>query len=142
MRDRCLYTADHRFIEFVACVDGIDPSRAQIEFAGNRGGASMARFRTGDAMALPYEDDAFDVAVMALVIFFVPQPEVSIAEMKRTVRPGGTVGTYVWDVHGGGMPPEPVFRILRALAIEHPLPPRSDVSGGGTASSVAGCGIA
>lgn len=112
-----------------ACVDGIDPSRAQIEFAGNRSGASMARFRTGDAMALPYEDDAFDIAVMALVIFFVPQPEVSIAEMKRTVRSGGTVGTYVWDVHGGGMPPEPVFRILRALAIEHPLPPRSDVSG-------------
>ena len=80
-------------------------------------------------MVLPYDDNAFDVAVMALVIFFVPQPEVSIAEMKRTVRPGGTVGTYVWDVHGGGMPPEPIFRVLRSLAIDHPLPPRSDVSG-------------
>ena len=71
---------------------------------------------------------AFDMAVMALVIFFVPQPEISVAEMKRVIRPGGTVGTYVWDVFGGGMPPEPIFRVLRSLAIEHPLPPRSDAS--------------
>lgn len=109
-------------------VDGIDPSPEQIEFASNRAGAAVARFRTGDAMALPYEDDAFDMAVMALVIFFVPQPEISVAEMKRVIRPGGTVGTYVWDVFGGGMPPEPIFRVLRSLAIEHPLPPRSDAS--------------
>ena len=27
------------------------------------------------------------------------------------------------------MPPEPIFRVLRSLAIDHPLPPRSDVSG-------------
>ena len=116
-------------ISMPVAVDGVDPSAAQIDFASKRPGASLARFRTGDAMVLPYDDNAFDVAVMALVIFFVPQPEVSIAEMKRTVRPGGTVGTYVWDVHGGGMPPEPIFRVLRSLAIDHPLPPRSDVSG-------------
>ena len=34
-------------------VDGIDPSPEQVDFAGNRAGAAMARFRTGDAMASP-----------------------------------------------------------------------------------------
>ena len=110
-------------------VDGIDPSPEQVDFASNRAGAAMARFRTGDAMSLPYDDDSFDIAAMALVIFFVPQPEVSLAEMKRVVRRGGTVATYVWDVHGGGMPPEPIFKVMRGLAIDHPLPPRADVSG-------------
>ena len=111
-----------------ATIDGIDPSSAQIEFARNRDKASPARFRIGDAMALPYGDDAFDVTTMALVIFFVPQPALSVAEMSRVTSPGGTVATYVWDVYGGGMPPEPIFEALRELDIDHPLPPRAETS--------------
>ena len=66
-------------------------------------------------MALPFPDDRFDAAVMALVIFFVPEPAKGVAEMARVVRPGGTVAAYAWDLPGGGFPLEPVFSELRAL---------------------------
>lgn len=53
-------------------VDGVDPSDGQISFARTR--SPNARFKQGDAMALPFGDKSFDIATMALVIFFVPEP--------------------------------------------------------------------
>src|ERR1700683_3320526 len=55
-----------------ATVEGIDASEAQLEYARRRIASPVARFRVGDAMALPFADNAFDAAVMPLVIFFVP----------------------------------------------------------------------
>jgi 2-polyprenyl-3-methyl-5-hydroxy-6-metoxy-1,4-benzoquinol methylase len=55
-------------------VDGIDPSEAQLTFARTRPALRAAQCRAGDAMAVPFEDDTFDAAVMPLVIFFVPDP--------------------------------------------------------------------
>jgi ubiquinone/menaquinone biosynthesis C-methylase UbiE len=83
-------------------IDGVDPAAAQIDFAAARPGARAARFRVGDAMALPFENDRFDVAIMALVIFFVPDPARCVAEMARVTRPGGAVAAYAWDVFGDG----------------------------------------
>ena len=71
----------------------------------------MAEFRQGDAMALPFPDHSFDLAVMALVIFFVPDSAKGAAEMLRVVSPGGTVAAYAWDTAGGGFSPgSPVQR--------------------------------
>src|SRR4029079_10295158 len=64
-------------------VQGIDPSDGQLAYARTRSGTAMAKFRKGDAMALPFADRSFDVAVMALVIFFVPEPARGVAEMVR-----------------------------------------------------------
>jgi SAM-dependent methyltransferase len=86
-------------------VQGIDPSPEQIAFAVARvPSGSAATFRIGDSMDLPFADDAFDAAVMALVIFFVPDPAKGVAEMARVVGPGGTVSSYAWDILGGGFP--------------------------------------
>src|SRR4051812_14784000 len=41
-------------------VQGVDPSEAQIAFARARLASPVAQFETGDAMALPFPDDAFD----------------------------------------------------------------------------------
>ena len=79
-------------------VQGIDPSEGQLAFARTRPGAAGALFHQGDAMALRFEADRFDAAVMALVIFFVPEPSKEFAEMVRVVRPGGLVAAYAWDV--------------------------------------------
>jgi ubiquinone/menaquinone biosynthesis C-methylase UbiE len=79
-------------------------------------------------MDLPFPDAAFDVAVMALVIFFVPDPAKGVAEMVRVVRPGGTVGAYAWDVLGGGLPVDVIQDELRGFGMTPPLPPRADAS--------------
>ena len=41
----------------------------------------------------PFQRNGFDAAVMALVIFFVPDPVKAVAEMVRVVGSGGTVAS-------------------------------------------------
>ena len=108
---------------------GIDPAEAQLAFARARfAGAPQVRFEQGDAMALPWPDGAFDAAVMALVIFFVPDPAKSVAEMVRVVRPGGSVSTYAWDILGGGFPFTAVHEEVAALGPAPPWPPSVEAS--------------
>jgi SAM-dependent methyltransferase len=109
-------------------IHGVDPAPAQIGFAAARPGAQGASFRVGDAMALPFEDDRFDAAIMALVIFFVPEPARGVAEMARVVRPGGSVSAYAWDIDGGGFPFRHLQEALRELGITPQRPPRPDAA--------------
>ena len=111
-----------------SAVDGIDPSAAQIDYARARPAGRVARFQVADAMALPFPDASFDVAAMALVIFFVPDPAGAVAEMRRVVRPGGLVCTYAWDMLGGGFPLAPLARVLKDMGLPAPLPPSVDAS--------------
>ena len=107
---------------------GIDPSEAQIEFARNRSIKHPVTFQTGDAMSLQCVDNSMDIATMALVLFFVPDPEKTLAEMKRVAKPGGIIAAYVWDIFGGGMPLAPLHRELQKRKIEYQLPPKAEVS--------------
>lgn len=109
-------------------IQGIDPSAEQLSFARTRPAARLAQFHQGDAMALPFADNSFDAAVMALVLFFVPDPAKGLAEMVRVVKPGGLVAVYVWDVVGGGMPHAPIGIELRAMGVNTARPPSFEVS--------------
>jgi ubiquinone/menaquinone biosynthesis C-methylase UbiE len=109
-------------------VQGVDPSEAQLTFARSRPAARAAKFRTSDAMALPFSANTFDAAVMALVIYFVSDPGKAVAEMMRVVRPGGTVAAYAWDMLGGGFPAEPILAAMRAMGVTPPSPPSSEAS--------------
>lgn len=62
-----------------------------------------ARFRAGDAQALPLEAACVDVAASALAVNFVPNVPKALSEMTRVLRSGGTVAFYVWDYPGGGI---------------------------------------
>ncbi len=99
--------------------DGIDPSPEQLAYARGRLDPAAAQFEQGDAMILPWADDAFDAAVMALVIFFVPEPAKAVAEMARVVRRGGSVSSYAWDIPGGGFP----FTMLQEEMARFGTPP-------------------
>jgi len=109
-------------------VDGIDPSPEQISYARTRPGTKLAEFREAGAQALPFDDAAFDVAVMALVISFVPDPAKAVAEMARVVKPGGAIATYMWDFELGGAPVHPIVVGLQALGLPLMLPPNAAVS--------------
>jgi len=109
-------------------VIALDPSESQIAFARTRPGAPAADFRIGDAQALPFGDDRFDVAAMALVLTFLSDPHKAVSEMARVVRPGGWVGTYMWDVPGGGTPVHPIYVAIESLGMPSPRPPGAEVS--------------
>ena len=109
-------------------VRGIDPSDGQIAYARTRPGVSMAQFQKGDAMALPFVDRKFDAAIMALVIFFVPEPVKGVAELARVVASGGMVAAYAWDMLGGGFPLEPLLCEMRAMGLSTLRPPSIDAS--------------
>ena len=105
-----------------SAVSAVDPSEGQLSYARTRPGAKQAEFRVGDALALPYPDRSFDAAAMALAINFVPDPVKAATEMTRVVQPGGWVATYMWDLPGGGLPVEPMYRALKSLGVAVSVP--------------------
>jgi len=109
-------------------IKGVDPSDGQLAYARTRPGTAMADFHKGDAMALPFPDRSFDVAIMALVIFFVPDPAKGVVEMVRVVAPGGTVAAYAWDIMGGGFTLQPIQTELKAMGFSPVRPPSSEAS--------------
>jgi len=79
----------------------IDPAASHIAHGQSQVKRSGVRFEVADARSMPFETGRFDVAVSALVLNFIPDREKAAAEMRRVVRPGGTVAAYVWDFASG-----------------------------------------
>ncbi len=68
-------------------VHGIDPSDSMLAIA--RRGDTPVEYGRGDALALPFEDEQFDVAVSTQVYEYVADIEGALAEARRVLRPGG-----------------------------------------------------
>ncbi|MGH6914565.1 MAG: class I SAM-dependent methyltransferase, partial [Geminicoccales bacterium] len=79
---------------------GLDPAAGFLTYAPRISSDQRLRFQPGEALALPVADGSFDAAVSGLVLNFVPAKEKAVSEMRRAVRPGGTVAAYVWDYAG------------------------------------------
>jgi ubiquinone/menaquinone biosynthesis C-methylase UbiE len=52
------------------------------------------------AEQLPWPDGAFDAVLAQLVVTFMRDAPAGVAEMRRVVRPGGTVAACMWDREG------------------------------------------
>tara|TARA_B100000676_G_scaffold57609_1_gene56684 strand:- start:1944 stop:2714 length:771 start_codon:yes stop_codon:yes gene_type:complete len=113
---------------FPSHVDAIDPSPEQIEFARSRSDAKDVNFRIDDAMSIASSDDTFDIAVMALVIFFVPEPPKGVSEMVRVVKKNGLVSSYAWDTVNGGSPSKLITGHLAEMGFKPEAPPNPQVS--------------
>ena len=55
-----------------------------------------AEFEEADVEDLPYADDLFDVVLSQFGHMFGPQPEVTVKEMTRVLKPGGTLAFSTW----------------------------------------------
>lgn len=58
------------------------------------------QWQLGDAEAMPFPDDAFDVVMSCLGVMFAPHHESSADELVRVCRPGGTIGLLSWTPAG------------------------------------------
>ena len=81
-------------------VVGIDTSATFLETARHELTDPRVSFKQGDAQSLPLKDTCADAAVSGLVLNFVPDKDMAIAEMVRVSNPGGIVALYVWDYAG------------------------------------------
>jgi SAM-dependent methyltransferase len=121
---------------------GIDPAPAQIEHARRQ--SPHADFRVADAMALPFEDNAFDIVVSALVLNFIPDRAKALAEMRRVLRPGGTVAAYVWhrSPAANDAPFAPIERGLERIGADVLRPPmRAESTPEGATAALQGAGF-
>jgi SAM-dependent methyltransferase len=83
----------------VASVSACDPSPPFVEECAAR--LPGVDVRQGRAELVPFDDATFDAALAQLVLHFVSDPPAGVAEMRRTVQPGGVVGACVWDFADG-----------------------------------------
>ena len=70
----------------------------------------------GDVEQLPFEDGTFDAVVSQFGHMFAPRPDVTIREMLRVLKPGGTIAFATW-------PPELLMGRIFALTARNMPPP-------------------
>jgi SAM-dependent methyltransferase len=106
-----------------AKVEGLDLTPELVERAKENAKLAglTASFREGDAEALPFPDATFDFVVSQFGHMFAPRPDVTIAEMLRVLKPGGTIAFATW-------PPELFVGRWFALMAKYAPPPPPGVS--------------
>ena len=106
---------------FGCSVVGVDQSPEMLA-AGRRrlaaaGVGDRVRLVEASAERLPFEDGAFDGLTFTYLLRYVDDPEATLRELARVVRPGGMVASLEF-----GLPAHPVSRALWELYVRGALP--------------------
>lgn len=84
-----------------ADVIATDLNAAMVEFGSNQ--APGATWQQADALSLSFNDGEFDLVTCQFGVMFFPDKPAAFREMRRVLRPGGTVLFNTWatiDTHG------------------------------------------
>jgi len=98
-------------------VVGLDFSGPMLELARSRRTAEGLHWVRGDAMRLPFPNEAFDIVTMGYGLRNVARLDHALREIRRVLRPGGRL--LVLDF---GKPDNPILRGLYFLHLRT-LPP-------------------
>ena len=77
-------------------VHAVDPSPEFVEAV--RQSHPGVEVQVSAAEAMPYAARRFDTTLAQLVVHFMRDPVVGLAEMKRVTRSGGSIAACVWDL--------------------------------------------
>lgn len=101
-----------------AAVTGVDIAPNLIEQAIERAKVEGidAKFDVGDAEALPYPDESFDVVMTMFGAMFAPRPDVTASELLRVTKEGGLIAMANWT-------PEAFTGQMFKLGAKHVPPP-------------------
>lgn len=80
-------------------VAAVDPSAPFVSVCRAR--LPRADVRVAAAEELPFEDGFFDGCFAQLVVNFMSDAKRGVGEMRRVVKPGGTVAACTWDYSDG-----------------------------------------
>lgn len=102
-----------------ARVTGLDLAPSLIEIARERSAEAGVEIEwvEGDAEALPFADESFDVVLSVVGVQFAPRHQVVASELSRVARPGGRVVLCSWTP--GGF----IGQVLRTMGPRMPKPP-------------------
>jgi len=80
-----------------ATITATDLSQGMVDEAASQPTARPVTWAVADAMSLPFADESFDLVVCQFGVMFFPDKPTAFAEMRRVLRPGGSVIFSVWD---------------------------------------------
>lgn len=123
-------------------VTAVDPSAGMLEMARRTIEANLAaeagsRFRTVVAYAdeLPDSIGQFEAAMSSFVLQLVPSRAAALREIRRVLRPGGTLAWVTWQLTDRAFEPD---RVANAVLDEFGFdPPEADTRPGDVASAAA-----
>ena len=97
-------------------VTGLDVSRTMVELGqGNAAEAGVqVDFRQGNASAMPFADESFDLLACSAAFKNFSQPHRALEEMYRVLRPGGTA--LVLDLRKD-VPMSEIRKYFRAIGL-------------------------
>jgi SAM-dependent methyltransferase len=101
-------------------VVGVDIAPALIEQAKERAAERGLDidYRVGDAEALEFEDESFDVVTSTCGVMFAPDHHAIARELARVTKPGGRIGLACWTPESGLAK---LFGVMRPF--QPPAPP-------------------
>jgi len=112
--------------DFDGRVIGLDRSRRMLREAVHRTAqfADRLTYVWQDAQRLPFEDDTFDAVTCLEALEFMPNPRAVLAELVRTLRPGGVllvtnrIGRDAALLPGRAFPRNEFEQVLREFPLE------------------------
>lgn len=90
------------FVKDITCLDLTEEMLAQGKKLAEESGIKNICFETGNAEALPYEAETFDLVITRLSLHHFVDPGKPFCEMQRVLKKGGKL--IVWDMEATDEP--------------------------------------